>query len=150
MREDEAEISDVLIRYATGIDQRDWPLFRTCWTHDVDADYDQLGQLKGVDAITDVMIRMHEAMGPTYHQLSNFVINIDGDRAVVKSYVHAVLMLTPDDSKNWVDAVGHYDDVFIHTAEGWRIGRRVSRTARILTGGDMAAAAAADSRRKRQ
>jgi len=32
--------------------------------------------------------------------MSNFVINVDGDRATVRSYVHAVLMLQPDDSTN--------------------------------------------------
>jgi 3-phenylpropionate/cinnamic acid dioxygenase small subunit len=148
MREDEAEIGEVLIRYATGIDQRDWPLFRTCWSDEIDADYDQLGQFKDVDALTEVMTRMHENMGPTYHRVSNFVINVDGDRAAVKSYVHAVLMLTPNDPDNWVDAVGHYDDVFVRTADGWRIARRISRTARMLTGGDMAAAATAASRSK--
>jgi hypothetical protein len=51
-------------------------------------------------------------------------------------------MLQPDDSTNWVDALGHYDDVFVRTPDGWRISERVSRTARTLTGGDLAAAAA--------
>jgi hypothetical protein len=54
-----------------------------------------------------------------------------------------VLMLQPNDSTNWVDALGHYEDVFMRTADGWRISERVSRTARTLTGGDLAAAAAA-------
>jgi hypothetical protein len=59
----------------------------------------------------------------------------------VRSYVHAVLMLQPDDDTNWVDALGHYDDVFVRTADGWRINKRVSRTARTLAGGDFATAA---------
>ena len=28
---DRAEISDVQLRYATGLDSRDWPLFRSCF-----------------------------------------------------------------------------------------------------------------------
>lgn len=133
LREDQARIGEVLVRYATGIDQRDWPLFRTCWTRDTDADYGQLGRFSGVDAITDVMTRAHENMGPTYHRMSNFVIDVDGDRAAVRSYVHAVLMVTPDDPRKWIDVVGSYDDVFVRTAEGWRIGRRTSHIARMLT-----------------
>jgi hypothetical protein len=129
------QISEVLVRYATGIDQRDWPLFRTCWTHDVDADYGHLGRFTSVEEITDAMTKAHADMGPTHHRMSNFVIDVDGDRAAVRSYVHAVLMLTPDDPDRWIDVVGHYDDVFVRTAEGWRISRRTSRMARTLAHG---------------
>jgi 3-phenylpropionate/cinnamic acid dioxygenase small subunit len=138
---DKEQIAEVLIRYATGIDSKDWPLFRSCWTDEIDADYQQLGRFSSADALTEVMTRLHENMGPTYHRLSNFVIAVDGDRATARSYVQAVLMLQPDDSTNWVDATGHYDDVLVRSAGGWRINKRVSRTARTLTGGDLATAA---------
>ena len=141
MDADKEQIAEVLIRYATGIDSKDWPLFRSCWTDEIDVDYQQLGCFTSADALTDVMRQLHENMGPTYHRMSNFVITVDGDRATVRSYVQAVLMLQPDDSTNWVDALGHYDDVFVRTADGWRISERVSRTARTLTGGDLAAEA---------
>ena len=141
MDADTEQIADVLIRYATGIDSKDWPLLRSCWTDEIDVDYQQLGHFTSPDALTDVMRQLHENMGPTYHRLSNFVINVEGDQATVRSYVHAVLMLQPDDDTNWVDALGHYDDVFVRTADGWRINKRVSRTARTLAGGDSATAA---------
>jgi len=139
---DKEQIAEVLIRYATGIDSKDWPLLRSCWTDEIDVDYQQLGRFTSADVLIDVMRQLHENMGPTYHRMSNFVIAVDGDRATVRSYVHAVLMLQRDDSTNWVDALGHYDDVFVRTPDGWRISKRVSRTARTLTGGDLAAAAA--------
>ena len=141
MDADKEQIAEVLIRYATGIDSKDWPLLRSCWTDEIDVDYQQLGRFTSADALTDVMRQLHENMGPTYHRMSNFVIAVDGDRATVRSYVQAVLMLQPDDSANWVDALGHYDDVFVRTADGWRISERVSRTARTLTGGELAAEA---------
>jgi 3-phenylpropionate/cinnamic acid dioxygenase small subunit len=138
---DKEQIAEVLIRYATGIDSKDWPLLRSCWTDEIDVDYQQLGRFTSADALTDVMRQLHENMGPTYHRMSNIVIAVDGDRATVRSYVQAVLMLQPNDSTNWVDALGHYDDVFVRTPDGWRISERVSRTARTLTGGDIAATA---------
>jgi SnoaL-like domain len=140
---DKEQIAEVLIRYATGIDSKDWPLLRSCWTDEIDVDYQQLGRFTSADALTDVMRQLHENMGATYHRMSNFVIAVDeaGDRATVRSYVQAVLMLQPNDSTNWVDALGHYDDVFVRTPDGWRISERVSRTARTLIGGDIAAAA---------
>lgn len=141
MDDDKEQIVEVLIRYATGIDSKDWPLFRSCWTDEIDVDYQQLGRFTSADALTEVMTRLHEDMGPTYHRLSNFVIAVDGDRATARSYVHAVLMLQPDDSTNWVDALGHYDDIFVRTQGGWRIRERLSRTARTLAGGDLATTA---------
>ena len=141
MDADKEQIAEVLVRYATGIDSKDWPLFRSCWTDEIDVDYQQLGRFTSADALTEVMTRLHENMGPTYHRLSNFVIAVDGDRATARSYVHAVLMLQSDDSTNWVDALGHYDDVFVRTQGGWRIRERLSRTARTLAGGDLATTA---------
>jgi 3-phenylpropionate/cinnamic acid dioxygenase small subunit len=139
---DKAEIAEVLIRYATGIDRRDWPLFRTCWTADVRADYEQVGQFTDVETLTDIMQLVHNPMGPTYHRMSNFVIDVNGDHAAVRSYFHAVLLLSPGDSTNWFDAVGHYDDEFSKTADGWRISRRNVHTARLLSHGDLATSAA--------
>ena len=37
------DVSDVLVRYASGIDQRDWALLRSCFTEDCDADYGDIG-----------------------------------------------------------------------------------------------------------
>ena len=134
---DRAQITDVLIRYATGIDSKDWPLFRTCWADEVDLDYGELGTFTDPDAFTDLFARVHDSMGNTYHRLSNFVIAIDegGDTATARTYVHAVLMVAPGDNAPWVDVVGHYDDELTRGVNGWRIHRRVTCTPRMLTGG---------------
>jgi hypothetical protein len=131
---DKEQIAEVLIRYATGIDFKDWALLRTCWTEDVDVDYGEVGQYSGADAITGLMEQLHNAMGPTYHRLTNFAINVDGDRATARSYVHAVLQAIPDDAASWVEALGHYDDEFVRTSDGWRIARRTANIARVHAG----------------
>jgi len=131
---DNAQIADVLIRYATGIDFKDWALLRTCWTEDVEVDYGDVGCYSGADAITGLMEQLHNAMGPTYHRLTNFAITVDGDRAKARSYVHAVLQAVPDDAASWVEALGHYDDEFVRTPDGWRISRRTTGIARVHTG----------------
>ena len=46
------DVTDVLVRYATGIDQRDWALFRTCFTEDCVVDYGDIGLWHGVDEVT--------------------------------------------------------------------------------------------------
>lgn len=136
-RDDHFEIGEVLIRYATAIDQRDWELFGTCWTADASAAYSDFGSYPNVEALTDAMARTHDSMGLTHHRLSNFAIDVDGDNATARSYVHAVLLITPDDPSNWVDTIGRYDDELVRTPGGWRIARRTSTTARMLTNGPM-------------
>jgi 3-phenylpropionate/cinnamic acid dioxygenase small subunit len=138
LREDQAQISDLLVRYATGIDRRDWTLFRSCWTPDVVADYGVIGTFSGVDALTDFMVASHDAMGPTHHRLSNFVIDVDGDHADARSYVHAVLIAQPGNASSWVDAVGTYEDTLVRTPDGWRINRRTAHMARVMTAGGVA------------
>lgn len=134
MSDDKAQIAEVLIRYATGIDFKDWALFRTCWTDDIDVDYGDLGHFASADALTDLMRRIHDGMGQTYHRISNVVIKVDGDRGTARSYVHALLMAVPEDASSWVDALGHYDDELVRTPDGWRIDRRTTNIARVMSG----------------
>ena len=140
MDADKAQITELLVSYATGIDSKDWPLFRRCWTDEVDLDYGEVGHFTDPDVFTDLFAQVHNPMGSTYHRLSNFVISVDGDTATARTYVHAVLMVTPDDDAIWVDVVGHYDDELVRGAGVWRIRRRVTHTPRMLTGGGRAAA----------
>jgi 3-phenylpropionate/cinnamic acid dioxygenase small subunit len=138
VNEDRSQIAEVLIRYATGIDFKDWALFRTCWTDEVDIDYGDLGKFTDADAFTTLMTQLHDGMGQTYHRISNLVIDVDGDRATARSYVHALLMAIPGDSASWVDALGHYDDELVRTPEGWQICKRTTHIARVLSGARLA------------
>ncbi|MFC4250097.1 nuclear transport factor 2 family protein [Sinimarinibacterium flocculans] len=114
------DITNVLVRYATGIDSRDWNLFRTCFTDDCQLDYGALGQWSSRDAVTRFMQMSHS--GPSQHRLTNFAITVEGDQARSRTYVDAVV-LGPG---GWggVNTIGYYDDELVHTAEGWQIARR--------------------------
>ena len=132
-REDRQDISDVLIRYATGIDRRDWPLFRTVFTADCELDYGEIGTWHGIDAVTAFMEQSHAMAGDTMHRMSNQVIAVDGDRAEARTYVDG-LILGPDNTSG-VNAVGFYDDDLVRTADGWRIARRRFTPVRVTTVG---------------
>ena len=129
---DRAEITEVLVRYATGIDRRDWELFRSIWTEDVDANYGRgIGHFHSADEITDYMTRSHASMGSTWHRLSNFSIDVQGDEATSRTYVHAVLNVVRDDPDRWLEVIGHYDDSLVRTVGGWRVARRRVGRARV-------------------
>ncbi len=121
-REDRQDISEVLLRYATGIDRRDWPLLRTVFTDDCELDYGEVGSWRGGDAITEFMEQAHAMAGHTMHRLTNQVITVDGDKAQARTYVDALIMV--GEANSGVNAAGFYDDDLIRTTDGWRVARR--------------------------
>ena len=87
--DDHHKITEVLVRYATGIDSRDWKLFRTCFTDDAHFDYGYLGTFENPDKLTEYMRRSHS--GPSMHRLSNFATVVDNDHATARTYVDAAV-----------------------------------------------------------
>ena len=126
---DHQHIVDVLTRYTTGIDRRDWPLFRTVFTDDCTLDYGDIGSWHGVDAVTDFMEQSHAPAGHTLHRMTNHVIAVDGDTATARTYVDALVLAA--DNASGVNAAGFYDDELVRTADGWRVARRTFTTVRV-------------------
>ncbi len=127
--QDRQDISDLLIRYATGIDRRDWDLFRTVFTPDCYLDYGEIGVWDGVEAVTEFMDTIHAELGHLMHRISNIVIDLQGERALTRSYVDAWVMAA--DNNSGVNARGFYDDEVVRTEAGWRIARRTFTTVHV-------------------
>jgi len=121
-RETRQAVADVMVRYATGIDRRDWALFRTCFTDDCDVDYGDIGHWHGAEAVTAWMDEVHAQCGPTLHRITNQAVVAKGDGVAARAYVDAVVMGA--DGLTGVRATGHYDDELVRTDDGWRIARR--------------------------
>jgi 3-phenylpropionate/cinnamic acid dioxygenase small subunit len=128
------QISDALLRYATGIDRRDWPLFRTVFTNDCELDYGEIGSWRGVDEVTEFMQQAHAMAGHTMHRLTNQAISVDGDSAQARTYVDSLIMLA--DNNSGVNAAGFYDDDFVRTEQGWQIARRRFTQVLVVAVGD--------------
>jgi 3-phenylpropionate/cinnamic acid dioxygenase small subunit len=101
-------VADLLVRYASGIDGRDWALLRSCFADDCDADYGEIGHWYSGDEITAWMAQTHDPLGPTLHRISNVVVHQDGDLLRTRCAVHGIIVL-PDRSAA-VHAYGFYDD----------------------------------------
>ncbi len=110
------EIADVLVRYATGIDRRDWDLFRTCFTVDCHADYGDIGVWDGVDELTAWMVAAHQGAGHTFHRISNQAVTATEGGATARCYVDAIVMGA--DNVGGVRAVGFYDDELVRSEAG--------------------------------
>jgi 3-phenylpropionate/cinnamic acid dioxygenase small subunit len=125
----------VLVRYASGIDQRDWDLFRSCFTADCAVDYGGIGVWNGVEEIAAFMIAVHEHCGFTLHRISNVAVARLPDGAHARSYVDAVIM--DPDNRDGVRAIGFYDDRLVCSARGgWQIAQRIFTTVHVGTVGD--------------
>jgi len=121
-REIRQDVSDLLVRYATAIDRRDWGLLRSCFTDDCVADYGDIGRWSGGDEITGWMRTTHEPLGHSLHRISNQTVAMSGDAITARSYVDAIV-LGPDNLRG-AQACGYYDDVVVRTDDGWKIARR--------------------------
>jgi len=126
---DRQDIGELLVRYASAIDGRDWDLFRTCFTPDCRTDYQDIGVWGDVEGVTQFMVDAHAGMGHTQHRISNAAVAVDGDRATARTYVDMV-GLSPDGASG-VNAIGWYDDELVRTDDGWRIARRRYRTVHV-------------------
>ncbi|MGE5694099.1 MAG: nuclear transport factor 2 family protein [Candidatus Sericytochromatia bacterium] len=125
--EDRQDISDLLVRYATGIDRHDWALFRTVFTDDCRLDYGEVGSWDGVGAVTEFMKMAHQGV-QTLHRMTNKAIEVDGDRATARTYVDMVMV---GQGGSGVNAIGYYDDDIVRTEDGWRIARRRFTSVRL-------------------
>jgi hypothetical protein len=125
---DRAEISEVQLRYATGTDFRDWDLYRSCFTDEIEVDFSSgfglpVVHQKADDFVAGTAPKM-SALKATQHMITNIAITFDdNDHATCVAYVRA-LHHHPNSAGGSDHAVyGYYTNRFERTAAGWRISR---------------------------
>lgn len=123
------DVSDLLVRYATGIDTREWTLLRSCFTDDCEAAYGDVGRWTSGDEITAWMRATHEPLGHTLHRISNVAIGSDRGVVTARACVDAIV-LGPG-NVGGANAAGYYDDVVVPTVDGWKIARRTYTMVRV-------------------
>lgn len=124
--EDKAAISDVLNRYSTAIDRKDWSLYRTCFIDDVQADF-PTGSWTNLEDLASFMEEWHAGLGLTVHHVSNIVITVDGDTATSRCYGNANIQTTPEHPEKVLNLHGFYDDTLVRTPDGWKISQRTTK-----------------------
>jgi hypothetical protein len=90
---DRAAISDVQLRYATAVDTRYWPLFRSCFIDEIETDFSSADgrpppRTKADDWV-ELVRRTIGGMQATQHLITNQVITLEGDQATCVAYVQA-------------------------------------------------------------
>ena len=125
---DRAAISDVQLRYATGVDTRDWPLFRSCFTDEIEIESSSAvgspSQHIKTDDWVELVRRTINGMKATQHMITNHVITLNGDEATCVAYVQARHHLPNETGGSDQVMYGYYTNRFVRTAEGWKMRAR--------------------------
>ena len=150
---DRAEISDVQLRYATGLDSRDWSLFRSIFTDEIETDFSSVfgGEPRRVssDRWTEAARRAVGGLAATHHMITNHVITVAGDDATCIAYVQARHYLPNDSGDHTQTMFGYYTNRFVRTSAGWRFARASGRSpGRPATGASSRLERAPQSRRR--
>ena len=90
---DRAAVLDVLARFAHGIDGRDWGLYRSVFTDEIDVDYTSYRPgsraRMPADEWVDRARRLFPGLDATQHVLVNAWVRADGDGARVQTSMRA-------------------------------------------------------------
>lgn len=126
--QDEALIQRVLIGYATTVDTRDWPALDDVFDEKANAVYgsDPTFQFKctGREQIREMCKVNLDGCGPTQHLLTNFRIDVEGNRAQSVCSVQAGHFGLGEAAQSRYEMWGEYRDELIRSESGWRIIKR--------------------------
>jgi SnoaL-like domain len=130
--EDRAQISETVIRYAMGVDQRDWAMFGNCFTDPVHVEFGLSGLVAdlGRDELVSLVRGAIGGFTATQHLSPNHVIDFsdtDPDRARCHSYMYAQHYLEGSAAGDFYLARGSYASDLLRAPDGWRIERLIQR-----------------------
>ena len=126
---DREEIAQVIVSYGHAFDMQDWALHRSVFTDEIEMDFsasigDGPMRLSADDWVAAVRPFFANLAG-SQHIAMPLRIEIDGDRAYVRSMLHAQHHLPNDRGGAVQTMVGYYDNWLMRTEDGWKIHRMV-------------------------
>ena len=115
--DDARAVTETVYRYATGVDTRDWALYRSIFADDIDIDFSSYdGQLAAGLIPADRWVArvrpLFSGLAATQHSMTNPIVNIDSgsNRATCTMYMQAAHALDHGDDDAWFTIGGYYTD----------------------------------------
>lgn len=118
-------ISDVIYRYSRGMDRMDRALALSCWHPGGTDDHAPLFVGSASDFV-DWVFDLHADMIVTRHDITNILIDIDGNRAGSESYWQVLHRIRHEGDILDISARGRYLDTFENISGRWAIRHRQS------------------------
>ena len=122
---DKQAITEVIYRYCRGLDRMDADLVRSVWHAKGTADYGaEMFQGTG-DGFVEWVWAAHAGMERHSHQITNILIEVDGDSAASESYVTVALRTKAEAGQaTEIVARGRYVDRWSRRDGRWAIDHR--------------------------
>jgi hypothetical protein len=123
---DRQAITDLIYRYCRSVDRLDVPLGHAIWHADGYADYGAAVYQGDGRGVIDHICGQHLHTLHHSHQVSNIVIDLDGDTAGSESYVTANLRVKRGDTLMQMSVWGRYIDRWSRRDGRWGLDHRLS------------------------
>jgi hypothetical protein len=121
---DKQAITEQIYRYCRAMDRIDAELGYSIWHEDGIADYGpDIFQGSG-HAFIDYVCELHRRTLGQSHQVTNIIIELDGDRAASEAYVTANLRIARSEKLVQRSVLGRYIDQWSRRNDRWAIDRR--------------------------
>ncbi len=114
---DRQEVADVLMRYGSSLDERNWDRLSTCFVDDVTSVLAGGPEMNGYAQLEEAVRAALGVYEATQHHIADLEAEIDGDSATLR----ANLIATHLYGGNRFVVGGVYREELVRTAEGWRI-----------------------------
>lgn len=118
----ERDIVRALYTFARAMDEHDWETLGAILDENAVGDLGT-GRLNRPAEIIDVIRGFLSSCGPTQHLIGNVVVDVDGDSATSRAYVHDTHLST--DGAQRFYTLGEYRDTWVRRAGRWRIAQRL-------------------------
>lgn len=116
---DRADLAHLLARQGLWLDELRFDETAEIFTADATATTPG-GQAKGREALIDQARRNHSRYELTHHTTSNVLIDLDGDRAVVRANLVAYLIRDAAEPEPTLTLGSRYRFEAVRTEQGWR------------------------------
>jgi hypothetical protein len=123
---DRQAITDLIYRYCRSVDRLDIPLGHSIWHDDGIADYGETVYQGDGRGVIDHICAQHAHTLHHSHQVSNIIIDLDGDHAGSESYVTASLRIMRDGQLKQMSVWGRYIDRWSRRDGRWGLDKRIS------------------------
>lgn len=121
---DKHAITEQIYRYCRSVDRLDVPLGQSVFHEDATADYGPTGYRGTGRGAIEWICAAHRQLLFHSHQVSNILIELDGDRAGSESYVAATLRMERGGKLMHMEIWARYCDGWSRRGGVWRIDHR--------------------------
>ena len=118
-------VAETVYKYATGIDTRDWSLYRSIFADTVTFDFTSYtsrparGDMTADDWVAGLR-PLFTGLAATQHSMTNPSVRLRGDEADITMYMQAHHVYDAADPASWFTIGGYYDDTLVRThGGGW-------------------------------